>query len=284
MRVLEAEIELEIPKFQQHEQTKLIQNQLHFLVSFMVMTRNVRKISSSSCDKIVSVFHNWQQRAQTLIDYTLVGVDPTEMGHILVRLTRTNSETIAIELQRRHAKKSTLAIISRRTSAEFLSLTPAGQQQLSNFEDRGPIYAEKWRESGLRKNERDEEEDYSVMEEARATVDVYLEMICIKFLPGDPGETSRGRMQQQRATSRVVGGSGIINFRIINLGIISLRVTLVRIVLINDSLALLNHSVVMILSEMLFYTNIRLGLGIWVMRLETQVQYILTAGLDTLKC
>ncbi|KAK1118179.1 hypothetical protein K0M31_015226 [Melipona bicolor] len=44
------------------------------------------------------------------------------------------------------------------------------------------------------------------MEEARATVDVYFEMICIKFLPGDPGKTSRGRMQQQRATSRVVGG------------------------------------------------------------------------------
>ncbi|KAK1118178.1 hypothetical protein K0M31_015225 [Melipona bicolor] len=72
----------------------------------------------------------------------VTGCRPTEMGHILARLTWTNSETIAIELQRRHAKKSTLPIISRRTSAEFLSLTPAGQQQLSNFEDRGPVYAE----------------------------------------------------------------------------------------------------------------------------------------------
>lgn len=38
-------------------------------------------------------------------------------------------------------EKSAIAIISRRTSAEFLSLTPVGQQQLFNFMDMA-VYVE----------------------------------------------------------------------------------------------------------------------------------------------
>lgn len=39
------------------------------------------------------------------------------------------------------------------------------------------------------------------MQEARAAVDVYFEMICIKFLPGDPWETGEDECNNNGATS-----------------------------------------------------------------------------------
>lgn len=45
----------------------------------------------------------------------------------------------------RATRKTTLSIISRRTSAQFLSVTPAGRQQLSNFEDRPCTWKVNWR-------------------------------------------------------------------------------------------------------------------------------------------
>lgn len=42
------------------------------------------------------------------------------------------------------------------------------------------------------------------MQEARAAVDVYFEMICIKFLPGDPWETGEDECNNNEL--RVVDG------------------------------------------------------------------------------
>lgn len=61
---------------------------------------------------------------------------------------------------------------------------PSGRHEVGHLGQREVRKSVKCRSKTSRESERDEERV-----ETSAAVDVYFEMICIKFLPGDPGET-----------------------------------------------------------------------------------------------